>query len=165
MGAPGDRRADDGTLWLEFPSVGGASPAVTVTTEPKAPQWFRRHSSQVDGEGLPWVAASGAKGLQSVTIRLADSETAVRPYRVRLYFVEPDNVQSGERVFGVTVQSRHKLLALDVVSEAGGRNRSLVKEFTGVEVGRDLQIRLSPSPASKIPVTILSGIEVQAEGW
>ena len=26
LGAPGDRKADDGTLWLEYPSVGGSSP-------------------------------------------------------------------------------------------------------------------------------------------
>ena len=24
FGAPGNRKADDGTLWLEYPSVGGA---------------------------------------------------------------------------------------------------------------------------------------------
>ena len=28
LGAPGDRKAEDGTLWLEAPSVGGVSPAV-----------------------------------------------------------------------------------------------------------------------------------------
>ena len=31
FGAPGDRKADDGTLWLDFPSVGGPSPDVPLT--------------------------------------------------------------------------------------------------------------------------------------
>ena len=35
LGAPGDRKADDGTLWLEYPSVGGSSPTVPITIEPK----------------------------------------------------------------------------------------------------------------------------------
>ena len=30
FGAPGDRKADDGTLWLDFPSVGGPSPRCPV---------------------------------------------------------------------------------------------------------------------------------------
>ena len=34
FGAPGDRRADDGTLWLDWPSVGGPS-GKAVETSPK----------------------------------------------------------------------------------------------------------------------------------
>jgi len=30
LGAPGDRRADNGTLWLEYPRVGGPSPEIPV---------------------------------------------------------------------------------------------------------------------------------------
>ena len=30
FGAPGDRRSPDGTLWLEYPSVGGKSPDVPI---------------------------------------------------------------------------------------------------------------------------------------
>ena len=42
FGAPGDRKADDGTLWLEYPVVGGPSPGVTVVVDgadipPRAP--------------------------------------------------------------------------------------------------------------------------------
>src|SRR5213080_2766844 len=34
LGAPGDRKAADGTLWLEYPSVGGPSPSVGVRHTP-----------------------------------------------------------------------------------------------------------------------------------
>jgi hypothetical protein len=67
FGAPGDRRGPNGTLWIEYPSVGGASPAVPVRLGGTTLQFFRRHSSQVEGE-LSWVAASGVKGLTSLTI-------------------------------------------------------------------------------------------------
>jgi hypothetical protein len=165
LGAPGDRKAEDGTLWLEFPSVGGASPAIEVTTEPKQPEWFRRHSSQVSGTGLNWVAASGAKGLKSLAIKLADKDAGPRKYTVRLHFAEPDDVQPGQRVFDVSVQGRIVLPGLDVVKEAGGRNRSLVKELSSVEVKDRLVIELTPEATAKLPAALLSGVEVQAEGW
>ncbi|HUE75040.1 MAG TPA: PQQ-binding-like beta-propeller repeat protein, partial [Pirellulaceae bacterium] len=172
LGAPGDRKADDGTLWLDYPNVGGPSPILEIATEPKEPQWFRRHSSQVmvptakePGPGLNWVAASGAKGLSSLSIKLADKNAAPRKYRVRLHFAEPDDVQSGERVFDVSVQGRMALRELDVVQEAGGRNRSLVKEFSSVLVQDRLVIELTPQASAKLPSGVLSGVEIQAEGW
>lgn len=86
FGAPGDRLADDHTLWLEYPMVGGPSPKVDLITEPATPQWFRYHASRVKvGTGLPWVCASGARDLKSVTIRI----NSPGPYRVREYYAEP----------------------------------------------------------------------------
>lgn len=165
LGAPGDRKADDGTLWLEYPSVGGASPAIEVTMEPKEPQWFRRHSSQISGPGLNWVAASGAKGLTSLEIKLADKNAAPRKYTVRLHFAEPNDVQPGQRLFAVRLQDRTVLPALDVAQEAGGRNRSLVKEFSDIEVKDRLVVELTPDATAKLQSAVLSGIEIQAEGW
>lgn len=165
LGAPGDRRTDDGLLWLEYPSVGGASPPVEVKTTPTKPEWFRRHSSQVSGPGLSWVASSGAKGLTELEIKLADKDAAERGYTVRLHFLEPDDLAAGERVFSVRVQGKMLAPALDVVREAGGRNRSLVKELTGVRVRDQLLIELSPQAGVKVPAAVLSGVEIQAEGW
>ena len=165
LGAPGDRKADDGTLWLEYPSVGGSSPTVAVTITPEKPKWFRRHSSQIEGPGLAWVAASGAKGLTSLRIKLGTSDNQPRPYTVRLHFAEPDDVQLGERNFDVHLQGKPALVSLDVLKEAGGRNRALVKVLTGVQVGDELVIELIPNPMSKHQASILSGFEIQAEGW
>lgn len=165
LAAPGDRKAEDGTLWLEYPSVGGSSPTVAVKTVPEQPEWFRRHSSQVSGEGPNWVAASGAKGLDSLIVKLANAGTAARKYTVLLHFMEPDDVKPQERVFGVSLQGNKVLPALDVVREAGGRNRSLVKEFRGVSVTDYLVIELTPNPTAKVRASVLSGVEVLAEGW
>lgn len=165
LGAPGDRKADDGTLWLEYPSVGGSSPAVSVTITPEKPEWFRRHSSRIEGQGLAWVAASGAKGLTSLNVKLGTSDEQPRQYLVRLYFLEPDDVQPGGRTFKVQIQGKLVLASLDVVKEAGGPNRALVKEFAGVRVGEDLVIEFAPNPSATYQAPILSGVEVQAEGW
>jgi hypothetical protein len=165
LAAPGDRKADDGTLWLEYPSVGGSSPTVAVKTVPEQPEWFRRHSSQISGPGYSWVAASGAKGLSSLIVKLAEPGVAPRNYKVRLHFLEPDDLPPGERVFSVSVQGKKVLQSLDVVQEAGGKNHSLVKEFGGVAVTNDLVIEFDPDPRAKVRAAVLSGIEVQAEGW
>lgn len=165
LGAPGDRKAEDGTLWLEHPSVGGSSPAVLIATVPETPEWFRRHSSQVEGPGLNWVAASGAKGLSTIRIKLAEAGSASRRYTVRLHFMEPEDVRPGERVFHVMVDGREAIGALDVVKEAGGRNRPLVKEVGGVMVAEELVVELVADLAAKVQATLLSGIEIHAEGW
>ncbi len=164
LGAPGDRKADDGTLWLEYPSVGGSSPTVAVTITPEKPEWFRRHSSQIEGPGLAWVAASGAKGLTSLKVKLGTSDKHPRIYTVRLHFAEPDDVQPGERIFNVSLQGKPALMSFDIAKEAGGRNRTLVKQLSGVQVGDELVVELTPT-TSKLRAAILSGVEIQSEGW
>ncbi|MEA2062135.1 MAG: PQQ-binding-like beta-propeller repeat protein, partial [Gemmatimonadota bacterium] len=68
FGAPGDRMAGNGTLWLDYPSRGGSSPDVPVIVEAENPQWFCRHSSRVEAGELRWVAASGVRGISSLTV-------------------------------------------------------------------------------------------------
>jgi outer membrane protein assembly factor BamB len=68
FGAPGDRRAADGTMWLEYPSVGGDSPGLPITVTGKGTNYFRRHASQMSGAGLPWVASSGLRDCETITI-------------------------------------------------------------------------------------------------
>ncbi len=69
FGAPGDRMSADGTLWLEWPKVGGSSPDVRVHVSPPDVQPFYRHSLWMNGgQGAPWLFASGIKGVQSLRI-------------------------------------------------------------------------------------------------
>ncbi|MEQ1859016.1 MAG: PQQ-binding-like beta-propeller repeat protein [Chthoniobacteraceae bacterium] len=70
FGAPGDRRAPDGTLWLEHPETdGGISPGLEIEIKGDKIDWFRRHSSQVAGDDLLWVGASGLTGEAEIVIR------------------------------------------------------------------------------------------------
>ena len=69
LGAPGDRLSDEGTWWVNYPPDEGTSPEVGVKLEGDV-RWFRTHSSRVSGDGLAWVAASGAEGIRKLTVRL-----------------------------------------------------------------------------------------------
>jgi outer membrane protein assembly factor BamB len=162
--APGDRKAADGTLWLEHPSVGGSSPPVTVNVEPRELRWFRRHNSQVAGDGLNWVTASGAIGLESLRIKLAKSGQRDRLYTVRLFFLEPDDVTAGERLFDVAIQGHTVINRLDVAAEAGGQNRGLVREIKAVKAGEQLLVELEPLASCQLPQAVLCGVELVAEG-
>jgi outer membrane protein assembly factor BamB len=163
FGAPGDRRADNGTLWVEYPSVGGKSPSVPVEMKPDKDkvQWFRRHPLRVTGP-LNWVAASGVKGVESVRITLDPKPGKERTFTVRLYFAEPDGLKAGQRLMNVRIQGREVLHEFDIAREAGGADRSLVKEFRGVRASGDLLLRLAPS-AGSASATVLCGVEVIEE--
>lgn len=154
FGAPGDWPAPDGTLWLEYPKVGGAGPELKVQVEGRA-NYFRRHAMEVKG-AAPQVTASGVEGAER--IRIAAITAASQPYRVRLYFAEP-GAEAGQRVFDVRLQGIPALSALDVAAETGGRRRGLVKEFRSVPLKEGLTIDLAPRAGSAYP-PMLGGVEL-----
>ena len=150
LGAPGDRRAPDGTLWLDSPSVGGPSEKVSVTFEPEAPVRFRLHSSKVEEAPLPWVASSGLRGIRKITVDVGDN----KPRRIRLHFMEPDEATT--RRFDVAIQGKRVLKGFDVAREAKGPLRGIVREFTATPTGDEIEIELDPVRG----VPLLSGIEI-----
>lgn len=165
FGAPGDRKAANGTLWLDYPSRGGSSPPVSVTTTPKEPKWFTRHSSRIQRGVLKWVEASGAKGITNITIRLTASkkneEDTEKRYTVRLHFAEPDAISPGQRVFDIAIGDKTVLEDFDIVKEAGRTNIGIVKEFAAVPVADVLSISLKPK--AEDCETLICGIELHAE--
>jgi len=79
LGAPGDRMADEGTLWLDIPSVGGPSPAVRVDIDMERPEWFRHHSSLIRYGSHRWVAASGVRGSGRIRVGLVPPAGVMAP--------------------------------------------------------------------------------------
>jgi len=161
FGAPGDRKANNGTLWIDWPSVGGVSPNLTIETIPEKPATFRFYSSRITGDGLKWIAASGLRGLRTINISLGDPDG--REYIVRLHFVEPDDKKPGERVFDVAVQGQTLLKDFDIVKQAGSTNKSVVKEFKAVRIDDQLTISLTPTKAEADNDTIICGVEIVAQ--
>jgi outer membrane protein assembly factor BamB len=151
FGAPGDRNAN-GTLWLDFPSAGGPSPALDVSIEPAEVEYFYLHSLwSKGGKGWPWVAASGVRGVSKVSVgHLRKSN-----YIVRLTFciVEPAHQES---VFDISIQGNKVSEALNVFAETGGVMRSLVKEFKGITSSGSMVVELKAVQGR----TLLSGIEL-----
>ena len=190
FGAPGDRLFD-GTLWLDYPAVGGPSPNMQVDLAPEEPAIFLHHSSRFQGE-KSWVVASGIEGAGTVTVHLAaipipeepkedegaeaseptPAETPAaepapipeRAYTVRLFFAEPEPIEPGARLFDIAIQGQPIVQALDIAKEAGGIRCGLVREIPGVQVSDALTIALAQSPGSAKP-PLLCGIEAIAEGW
>lgn len=206
LGAAGDRVADDGTLWLEYPNAGGVSPQLPVTITGASTNIFRRHTSAVTGGGLAWVVASGLRDIESIVItpqtlkaplpvapKSGDDDesdkdsgrnkaaTAAEPpaepatpplptcpplpparYTVRLYFMEPDNLAPGQRVFDVSLQGQPVLKDFDIVKTAGSANRGVVREFKNVLLSPQLEVRLQKSAASGFGPA-LCGVELVLE--
>jgi len=169
FGAPGDRRADDGTLWLDYPSRGGPSPDLPVVVEPSDARYFHQHSALVqaapESGGLAWVAASGVQRVRRVTVTLAAGDSPrPRNYTVRLHFAEPPGARPGQRVVNVRLQGKQVLSGFDAAQQAAPAT-AVVKEFTGIEVADKLEVSLEPAGSNASPGPRLCGIEIVAEGW
>ena len=83
-----------------------------------------------------------------------------RPCTVRLVFAEPEPLHEGERVFAVKLQGRTVLDRFDIVKEAGGLQRGVVREFRGVRVSAALTLEFLPA-TPKPP--LICGLELIAE--
>ena len=95
---------------------------------------------------MPWVAASGVKGLASLTVTLARRRATSGRYTVRLHFAEPESAQMASASSTCCCKARRCWRHFDIVKEAGGSYRGLVKEFSGVMVTDELEVRFTPAP-------------------
>jgi outer membrane protein assembly factor BamB len=75
FGAPGDRRAEEGTLWLDYPSVGGPSPNVPISVTGQRVTYSRKHVTLTEQVEPRWVFASGLQGARKIEVHLAGSES------------------------------------------------------------------------------------------
>ena len=152
LGAPGDRRAPDGRLWVEHPEVGGSSADAPVSVQPADARPFRLHSSGVHGDNLKWVAASGLRGVQSVTLKVKAKGT----YRVRLHFLEPDRLAERGRVFDIMLNGKPAQRGFDIAAAAGSSRRSVIRDFE-VDAPKGI-VLVELRPVAGLP-PVLSGIE------
>jgi hypothetical protein len=175
LGAPGDRRDKDGTLWLAFPRP--KAPALNAALELKLeiePEFdesgayycCNSETTNVEGTDQPWVYASGARGLKRCVVPLLDEGSEPGRYTVRLHFAEIEEAKPGQRLFDVQLQGQVVDKGLDIAQEAGGARKALVREFKNIEVADNLVIELAAAGpgAGAQADPILSGIEVVREG-
>ena len=122
---------------------------------------FRGHSLFVDGsKGLNWVSASGVRGIRY--FELPGIRGDDQPYTVELHFSEPDEAEPRQRVFDIHIQGKPVAKEFDIVREAGGPSRALVRSFPNVRIGESLRVELKPAPGSKYP-PVLCGVELRKE--
>lgn len=156
FGAPGDWHSPEGTLWLDYPSVGGKSPKVAVQVEGETRQ-FRGNAMELEGPARQ-VTASGLVGAASIKIGLNGADA--QKYTVRLFFREPESIPAGERVFDVTIQGAKVLADFDIIGESKTARLGIVKEFRGVAATDSITIELA-AKSKRLPV--LCGVELLME--
>lgn len=156
FGAPGDRITKSGTLWLDYPAVGGPSPKIDIVTSPQKPTYHYRHSLWMHNQDPhPWVTASMAEGLGKFQL----SNLKPGKYTVRLYFAEPEHNAPGKRVQSIKIQGKERLVDFDVFAETGNSMSGIAREFKDVEIDGALTIELTASKGR----TIISGVEARLE--
>ncbi|MHC4916586.1 MAG: outer membrane protein assembly factor BamB family protein, partial [Planctomycetota bacterium] len=190
FGAPGDRVADSGTLWLDWPSLGYTSPDLPVDASPLKPVpadvvWpYARSRGHIRPDGnigydrprpMPETFRMhstemkpggllwvASSGLKNVRkVEVDLGRGAERSYTVRLHFCEPEDRKAGERVFFVFLQNRRVLQDLDIVAKTGGPRCALMEEIRNVRVKRYLKLEFVPR--EKSAGAVISGMEIISE--
>jgi len=187
FGAPGDRLAENGTLWMEYPQRNDPSAKVDVDVQGPELRWYRDATRAFAGEGPHWVGASGGEGLSRIVVRLSGTgmdagtgtatgvgvgtgtatatgadavdEAREKSYTVRLFFAEPELFDQGQRRFQVVLQGKLVLDNWDIVREAGRPRQLIIKEFRGIRAGGEFRIDL----VAQLGQPIISGIEIVRE--
>lgn len=149
LGAPGDRRDRRGTLWLSYPRPSiplALKLELKITLLPGLGYFMiNPQDVRIEETDNPWLFSFGCCGLTRCIVPLLGGGDEPDTYTVRLGFIElMEEIQPGERVFDIKLQGRTVAEHFDILREAGGPNRAIVKEFKGVEVSGDLTLELKP---------------------
>jgi len=168
--AGGDRRDGSGRLWLAYPRPyqGRLVLPMKVDTSFWPGGGYVSGNSvygKVGGTADPWLFTSAARGLRKCAVPLLAADDGTALFRVRLAMADPQNDQPGRRVFDIKLQGKLVEKGFDLVREAGGRHRAVIREFDGVEVTENLTIELVPqtSDAAELSVEqlpILQAVEI-----
>jgi outer membrane protein assembly factor BamB len=169
LGAPGDRKDASGGLWLGYPRPRGSLVLQMNMGLSFFGGWkYFRHDparQKIGGADNPWVFCSGVSGVRSFTIPVAEQADGKARYTVRLAFAELEHNSPEKRVFDIKLQGKIVAEQFDIFQEAGGTNRGLVKEFTGIEADSELKVefvtRIANPAQDQLPV--LQGVEVERE--
>ncbi|MEM7387716.1 MAG: malectin domain-containing carbohydrate-binding protein, partial [Verrucomicrobiota bacterium] len=155
FGAPGDRMTKDGTLWLDYPSVGGPSPELAIEATPST-RYAYRHSLWMNREDpMPWIGASVAEGLERLVIK----DLNPGDYSVRLYFAETTPSGKASGVQTIRLQGNAVLEDFDITREAGEVMKGIVREFENIVVEGSLVLEMSAQKGR----TLISGIELMRQ--
>jgi len=171
LGAPGFHEDARRNLWLAYHGMPGR-----IFANGMVPGWYPayRHVGsmfydegvdrlRVGGTDVPWVYCCGYHDTKRLAFTLRGKADGVARYTVRLHFAEPEQIEPGRRVFDVRLQDETVLSGFDVVDQAGGSRKALVKEFRSVEVRDTLTVEMTPTAESKISQPILCGVQAFAE--
>lgn len=169
FGAPGDRAASNGDLWLSYPRPSGRMRVnldVKPTILPGQGYYSRAAEDTLVGNTTdPWIYASGCRGLTSLNVPLVGPADGSALYTVRLLFADPDNAAAGKRAFDIKLQGSTVDTGVDIAKLGGGKDCAVVREFKGIEVTDNLSVELVPAVEKPEADTapLLCGLEIIRE--
>lgn len=161
LGAPGDLRDEDGTLWLAYPR-----PSTSVGQGPfknyglkfdlqesvlagagMGPVRRDFRGVQIEGTNRPWLFTSGVVGLTRLQVKLTEDRKP-DDYTVRIGFLAPKGFPAGKRVFDVKLQGKPVLELFDPATGVNANpdlDRAVTREFSGIRVEGDLVVEFTPA--------------------
>ena len=160
LAAPGDRLAEDGTLWLEYPLVGGPSPKIEMKLGPAVASRFRESSILLGSGKHRWVFSSGYRGLRTISLKLPRSKP--RTFKVRLYCRSQSGQAGGS--FDVSLQGVKVLKGLNPSEKAANGSAGVIHEIEGARITSVLDLKLEPSGGGDSALPLVCGIELIEEG-
>ena len=160
LGAPGDMRAPDGTLWFGYPrpvtSV-GLGPyknyGVKFSLGENKDSIVERRDFRgvtIEGDERSWIYTSALTGLTGMKIPLLD-EGKTGVYTVRMGFVAAAGQKPGDQVFDISIQGNTVSKGFDAAKAAGKSGKAVVKEFKGVKVDGTLNMDWTAAKADAKP--------------
>ncbi len=114
------------------------------------------------GKRVAKAAEGGAETSPALLVKLEPlplPEPPPAPYTVRLFFAEPEAIDTGERVFDVVLQGTPVLTDMDIIQVAGQPRKTIVQEFTKVMLTNELTIEMRPKHGQPL----LNGVEIVRE--
>ena len=152
LGAPGDLRDPDGTMWFAYPrpdTSDGQGPFKNYGVkfdlkENKNTAVTRRdyRGVTIQGSKQPWLFTSAVQGLNELHIPLLDN-TEKGTYQIRMGFTAHKGQTKGQRIFDIHLQDKAVLEQFDVLQFAKGPREAVVREFSGIEVEDELHLRFT----------------------
>lgn len=167
FGAPGFRQDADGNLWIPYPArieagiIGDWLP--TYQHDQTMCYRLSELKTTIAGTDTPWIFTSGYEHDKPLKFRLIADGQPPATYTVRLFFAEPEDLESGRRIFSVMLMGKTVLENFDVARSAGGARKAIVREFPGIAVKDHLEIRLLPSQETAMNKPILCGVQAERE--
>ncbi|MEZ5944476.1 MAG: PQQ-binding-like beta-propeller repeat protein [Planctomycetaceae bacterium] len=158
FGAPGDRKDALGTIWFSYPrrdAYQQTSLDVRLDINPQLASgggYESVNEVRVDANTeTPWIYSSWAEGLQELTLPLLGEGDAPAKYTLKLHFADGRPTGTEPSTFDVLLNGN--VVAENVTLAPGAENASIstsVQEFTGVDVTKDVQIKLNPKSGTPI---------------
>lgn len=172
LGAPGDRRDAQGTLWLAYPRPKPYKETgleLDLDLKPKFLNGGRFMSvdsedHDVPGTETPWLYTSWANGITALSIPLQEKNSAPARYHVKLCFADLSGAAPATRVFDVKMQGK-MVAKVSLPSSGGNYGAATMHEVRDVEVIDTLSIELVPVSATPAgdQVPILNALEIRRD--